>query len=99
MIYYVDIDGTICTNTDGQYEKAIPIKENIEKINSLFNKGHTVIYWTARGTITGIDWSALTKQQFLDWGVKYTELKFNKPAYDMLICDKAVNSDFYFSVG
>lgn len=97
MIYYVDIDGTICSNTNGEYNKAIPIYENIKKINALFELGHEIIYWTARGTITGLDWSDLTKKQFLDWGVKYTELKFNKPAYDIFICDKAINSEFYFN--
>lgn len=98
MIYYVDIDGTICTNTNGKYEKAMPLYENINKINKLFDKGNEIIYWTARGTVTGIDWTELTKKQFKDWGVKYTELRFNKPNYDLFICDKAVNSDLYFSI-
>lgn len=98
MIYYVDIDGTICSNTDGEYEKAQPYYENIKKINKLYEKGYTIIYWTARGTKTGIDWSELTKKQFIDWGVKFTELKFSKPVYDLFICDKAVESSLFFEV-
>jgi uncharacterized HAD superfamily protein len=99
MTYYVDIDGTICTNSDGNYEKAAPLLDNIKKINKLFDEGNTIIYWTARGTKTGIDWTEVTKRQFTEWGVKYTELKFGKPAYDLLICDKATNSDIFFSFG
>ena len=37
MIIYVDIDETICTKTENlDYSKSIPIKENIEKINKLY---------------------------------------------------------------
>ena len=31
MTYVFDIDGTICTKTDGDYENAIPIVERVEK--------------------------------------------------------------------
>ena len=65
MIYYVDIDGTICQNTQGKYEQAVPNLERIQKINSLYDAGHTIVYWTARGSNTGIDWTELTKRQIL----------------------------------
>jgi len=97
MIYYIDIDGTICTNTNGDYQQAKPFLDNIEKINKLYDQGNTVIYWTARGTVTGIDWTEITEQQLKKWGAKYTSLNFSKPAYDLFICDKAVNSDLFFS--
>ena len=35
MIYCFDIDGTICTNTDGKYNLAIPDLESLKKIDSL----------------------------------------------------------------
>jgi hypothetical protein len=95
MIIYIDIDDTICyreDDTELDYSKSKPIVEAIEKANLLFDKGHTIIYWTARGTKTGIDWSETTKNQFKDWGVKYHELKFGKPAYDLFIDDKNMNS-------
>ena len=39
MIIYVDIDETICENEkDRDYSKARPIKENIEKINTLYDE-------------------------------------------------------------
>lgn len=97
MIIYVDIDETICTNEDEvvsvsrNYQNALPIKINIEKVNQLYDEGHTIIYWTARGTVTGIDWKELTKEQLARWGVKYHDLKFGKPHYDLIICDKSLN--------
>ena len=70
MIYYVDIDETICVSPESRdYSLAVPIKENIEKINKLYEE-NTIIYWTARGTGSGIDWSEITKKQFEEWGVK-----------------------------
>ena len=53
--------------------------------------GNTIVYWTARGTLSGVDWKSKTELQLKEWGVKYHELKFCKPAYDLFICDKAIN--------
>lgn len=98
MIIYVDIDNTICKTPDtAEYEKAIPIPARIEKINELYDTGHTIVYWTARGTKSQIDWRALTEKQFKEWNVKYHDLKFAKPVYDMFIDDKNINSDAFFN--
>ena len=51
------------------------------------------MYWTARGTGSGIDWESATKQQFEEWGVKYHDLKFGKPIYDLFIDDKNMNTE------
>ena len=97
MIIYVDIDETICETPENRdYSKAVPIKKNIEKINKLFSEGHTIVYWTARGSVTGIDWREVTETQFQEWGVKCHEIKFQKPSYDLFICDKAMNSYEFF---
>ena len=97
MIYYVDIDETICFYEDERdYPKAKPIPENIEIINRLYDEGHTVVYWTARGTVTGLDWTKLTRNQLKQWGAKYTDVKLGKPNYDLFICDKAMNSQAFF---
>jgi len=91
MLVYVDIDDTICTpSIVGQYRNAKPIKENIAKINKLYDEGNIIIYWTARGKTTGIDWSELTEIQLAEWGCKFNDLIMNqKPNYDLLICDKS----------
>jgi histidinol phosphatase-like enzyme len=101
MKYMVDIDGTICSvvlNPDGSadYDQTQPHKDRIEKINQLFDAGHEITYWTARGSASGIDRSQLTRQQMSEWGAKYHELLFHKPVYDVWIDDKAVNSEVYF---
>ena len=97
MVIYVDIDETICEyNEDREYPKATPIKNNIKKINSLYDEGNTIIYWTARGSTTGTDWTDLTVKQLKLWEVKYTDLKLGKPHYDLFICDKAINTLTFF---
>ena len=97
MIIYVDIDETIALTPDCRnYSLAAPIEKNIEKINKLYDEGNTIVYWTARGTGSGIDWSETTKEQFVQWGVKYHELKFGKPQYDLFVDDKNINSERFF---
>ena len=98
MIYYVDIDGTICTLTEKNgYAQAKPIPDRIRHFNDLFDQGNEVHYWTARGGSSGIDWSDLTREQLFDWRVKYTSLNFKKPSYDLWIDDKAKNVEDYFN--
>lgn len=98
MIIYVDIDETICiTPSDRDYSKATPIVENIEKINKLYDAGNTIVYWTARGSGSGLDWSEVTGNQLTRWGAKHHDYKVGKPTYDLFICDKAVNSQDFFT--
>lgn len=91
---YVDIDHTICYyNEDTKdYTKAIPDYKRISIVNKLYDKGHTITMWTARGTVTGVDWTFITMGQLNKWGVKYHELKMGKPAFDLLIDDKALTN-------
>ena len=96
MLIYVDIDNTICVTEGTDYNEVTPMPERIEKIHKLYDEGNTIVYWTARGSVTGIDHSELTKKQFKEWGVKYHELKFGKPPYDLFIDDKNINSENYF---
>ena len=90
MKIYVDIDETICFYEGKRhYPNAIPNKENINKINKLYNKGHEITYWTARGSVTQIDWMETTVNQLKKWGCKYHKISVGeKPHYDLLICDK-----------
>ncbi|MDF1666254.1 MAG: hypothetical protein P1V97_31180 [Planctomycetota bacterium] len=97
MIIYVDIDHTICTTPGTDYEEAKPYSQRIQKINKLYDEGHQIVYWTARGTGSGIDWREVTEKQLLQWGVKYHEFKLGKPVYDLFIDDKNINSNTYFA--
>lgn len=96
MIYVVDIDGTICHTIGSDYDNSRPYTTHIEKINELHDEGHTIIYWTARGMKSGVDHAELTKRQLLEWGCKFTELRMQKPNYDVWIDDKAINALDYF---
>ena len=76
MIIYVDIDGTICT------------LNSLDASNTSIN--NYVAYWTARGTVTNIDWIDLTRQQLYDWGCKCHDVRVKKPQYDLWIDDKSM---------
>ena len=96
MIIYVDIDETICTlgeNSKTRYTRdytlAVPRREQIDKINNLYDEGHEIVYWTARGGSTGVDWSELTKKQLNEWGCAHTRIETQKkPSWDLFIDDK-----------
>ena len=87
MLIYVDIDNTICKTNSMDYKNAKPIKDNIDKINKLYDEGNTIVYWTARGTKTGIN----------IWGCKFHELRMGKPNYDLFIDDKNLNAKLHFT--
>ena len=90
-IIYVDIDETICTTPQSRkYEDAEPIFSNIEKINKLYEQGNTIVYWTSRGSRKQINWYDLTFKQLNLWGVKFHELRVDKPYYDLFIDDKTL---------
>ena len=97
MIIYVDIDETICfyeeeIALDGKkdYNTAIPSSENIAKINKLYDEGNTIIFWTARGSRSGIDWTEFTKNQLSVWGVKFHDVRCDKPYYDQFVEDRSI---------
>jgi hypothetical protein len=98
MIIYVDMDETICFyEGERYYPDAISNPGRIAKINELYDTGNRIIYYTARGSQSGIDWKEVTENQLKSWGCKYHDLSVGqKPHYDLLICDKAINSEDFF---
>ena len=103
-VYVFDIDGTICTNTDSEYEKATPLRSRIKKVNDLYDEGHSIIFQTARGMGRSNNSTAyahkafyeLTKGQLDSWGIKYHSLFLGKPAADYYIDDKAIKDTNFF---
>ena len=92
MIIYIDIDETIAhTPENRNYELSEPWQENIAKANQLYDEGHKIVYWTARGSGSGLNWREITEKQLKKWGVRYHELKLGKPIYDLFIDDKNMN--------
>ena len=93
----VDIDQTICYNSNSEYEFSEPDVQRIQHFNKLYNEGNEIHYWTARGVVTGIDHKKLTLDQLKKWGCLYTYLSVgDKPHYDVWIDDKARNSEEFF---
>jgi len=104
MIIFVDIDETICVTPGNSSEArnyclAKPILKNIAAVNQYYDNGHTIVYWTARGASTGIDWTEVTRAQLDKWGCKYNDLKLDKPHYDIYIDDKSINTKRWESLG
>ena len=96
MIYYFDIDGTICSITEGRYSEAEPFFHRINIVNNLYEEGNTIHLYTARGSQTGIDWTDVTKEQLKKWGVKYHTVSLGKPHYDIWVDDKAISDKRFF---
>lgn len=90
-VFCFDLDGVICTTPKADYTESLPHEWIIQKINALYNEGHTVKIYTARGSTTGIDWRALTERQLEEWGVQYHELIMGKPEADIFVDDKGMN--------
>ncbi len=107
MTYVFDIDGTLCTNTFGDYETALQIEKRIKKVNKLFEEGHIIILLTARGMGRSDNSAAyaeaafrkLTEEQLETWGEKYHQLFLGKPAGDYYIDDKGMKDEDFFNAG
>lgn len=93
--YCFDIDGTLCAQEKSDYALAQPFRNRIDRVNSLFDEGHRIVLFTARGSKSGIDWRDLTVSQLGKWGVQYHELIMGKPHADYYIDDKAVHPDHF----
>tara|TARA_B100001175_G_C19490798_1_gene632486 strand:+ start:85 stop:432 length:348 start_codon:yes stop_codon:yes gene_type:complete len=93
-----DIDGVICKTLRGNYKNSKPIKKNIEVINSLDKDKYKIILYTARfmGRTSNNKIKAenlaknLTLKQLKKWNVKFDEVYFGKPSYDVVVDDKAI---------
>jgi hypothetical protein len=105
--YVVDIDGTICSAQAGlsrDYRDAEPFLERIKTLNDLYDRGHTIVYFSARGMGSSRDrkvwaylrWWAVTRRQLKTWGAKHHKLLLGKPSGDFYIDDKGIAADLFF---
>ena len=97
MIIAVDLDGVLCKDMHANFREAKPIQEAVDVVNRLYDEGHTIMIWSARGRKENDD-KAIddTIKQLAEWGVKYHEINRNKPFYDLAIDDKAFQSMLSF---
>lgn len=94
MIYVIDLDKTLVNGPS--YTACEPIPGRVEKINRLYDEGHTIIIYTARGATTGINWFTTTYEHLLRMGLKFSELRMGKFNYDVWVDDKAINDEDFF---
>ena len=103
--YVFDIDGTICTSSNSEYENATPIQSRIKVVNDLYEEGHSIIFQSARGMGRSENSQAyaraafyeFTRNQLEEWGVKYHSLFLGKPSGDYYIDDKGVRDEDFFT--
>ena len=103
--YVFDLDGTLCTNTHGNYKKAKPIRKRVEVVNDLYEQGNKIIILTARGMgrhhnsqpLAMAEFYELTRNQLNEWGIKYDQLFLGKPAGDIYIDDKGEKDEDFFN--
>ena len=96
MTLCFDLDNVICTTKNMEYKKAKPIFKTIKLINKAYKSGLKIAIFTGRfyGSCNGnlkkiikMD-KGLTKKQLKRWGVKYHNLFFGKPTFDVYVDDK-----------
>jgi len=102
-----DLDDVLCHRPNqfeelgpSKYSYCVPNDEMIEMANSLYDEGHKIVIYTARGmsqfngNVTEVYSQLYTKtlKHLGEWGLKYHQLVMGKIHYDIFIDDKAVNS-------
>tara|TARA_B100001059_G_C17790535_1_gene559867 strand:- start:803 stop:1156 length:354 start_codon:yes stop_codon:yes gene_type:complete len=91
-----DLDNVICRTKKNYYKSSKPIKQNIETINKLYNKGFYIKIFTSRfmgrsnenANMAKKRGYKLTADQLNKWDVMYHKLIMGKPSYDLFIDDK-----------
>ena len=105
--FIIDLDGTIVSQKSiTEYSEALPIFNVINKINKLFDAGHCIIIYTARGMNTysgNVDFIELnlrkvTEETLSKFGVKYTSLVFGKLCGDYYVDDKNILIDRFLEI-
>ena len=105
-IYAFDLDDTLCYRDSNlehlgpeKYKFCKPIPHMIDIINKLFDEGHTIYIYTARGMsqfngdLVKVynNLYVLTIESLKEWGVNHHGLIMGKLHYDYLIDDKVIN--------
>jgi len=97
--FCIDVDGTLCSITENhKYNEAIPHLPVVEAVNSLYDAGHYIKIFTARGMCSGMEYEELTHNQLIEWGVKFHELIMNKPSADYYVDDKGLTPEQFLAM-
>ena len=91
MRYAFDIDNTLVKTNGSDYENSVPIQHRIDRVNYLFDEGHSIYLFTARGMASGRDLYEFTANQVREFGIKHHQLIMGKPDVDVFVDDKAIS--------
>lgn len=101
----IDLDDTICSTKNRDFENSTPYIEVVDKINQLYDKGWKIIIFTARGgkSCKTLEEKELKYRQVTErWleknNVKYNELIFGKPNADYYVDDKNINIEEFLNI-
>ena len=102
----VDVDDTISTHVNRNYDDAIPHLDIIKKLNDMHDAGWRIVYFTARGQVScNGDVTLIEKSRrpaLENWmkkhNVKYAELIFGKPLGVYYIDDKSLRPDEFMAL-
>lgn len=97
-IFCFDLDNVICFTKKNYYKKSKPNKNSIKLINNLYDNGYVIKIFTARFmgrsneniNLAKKKGYKFTNDQLNKWNVKFHELIFGKPSYDIFIDDKSL---------
>lgn len=85
-VIFVDLDGTLCSE-EKTFERPLarPLPGARDALNRIYDSGHTVVIWTARG------WEQyrITKDWLDRHGFKYHQIIMGKPIAAVFIDDRA----------
>tara|TARA_Y100000593_G_scaffold94577_1_gene194380 strand:+ start:776 stop:1144 length:369 start_codon:yes stop_codon:yes gene_type:complete len=103
-----DLDGVLCDRPkdiehllERKYDYCFPIVKNVKLVNKLYDEGYYIKIYTARGMSTFSNNRSLLYEKlftktkdFLEKNdIRHHELIMGKEHYDLLIDDKALNSE------
>lgn len=91
LIFCFDLDGTICSEKYQDYSKEELLPKISEKIKYLYQNGHQILIYTARGAKSGFNWKPLIEKQLLQWDIPYHQIITKKPFADFYIDNKGID--------
>ena len=100
-----DVDDTISFTINRDWENATPNTRLIQKLNSLYDQGWEIEYYTARGSLSCKSrteaketYSDIITTWFKKHGVKYSKLSFDKPLAAYYIDDKGIKPEEFLDL-
>jgi CMP-N,N'-diacetyllegionaminic acid synthase len=94
-----DLDGVVFSRVvDGDYSSALPITPMVNTLLRLLDDGLTIVFHSARGSSTGIDWYPITRSHLDELGFSICPLFLGKPNGDFYLDDRSITLEQLLSL-